>query len=362
MFCRERPLKILITGICGFVGSEIAKSLRNHWPEDTAEIVGIDNLSRNGSWRNKSRLESLGITVRHGDIRSWADLESLGKVDWVIDAAANPSVMAGVDGKSSSRQLVEYNLEGTINLLEFCKVHGAGFMLLSTSRVYSIIPLAGLNVETVDKAYQPEQPNAPSGISAAGISEQFATMAPVSLYGATKLASEQLALEYGMTYDFPVFINRCGVMAGAGQFGKADQGIFSFWLHCWKEGRPLKYIGFDGLGYQVRDCLHPHDLAMLLAKQIVSGSSDHPGIINVSGGQASAMSLARLSDWCADRWGPKEVASDRTPRKFDLPWVVLDHSLASKTWDWRPEIRVDNILRQIADFAETQEDWIGFSR
>ena len=49
----------------------------------------------------------------------------------------------------------------------------------------------------------------------------------MSLYGATKLASEQLALEYGSTYGFPVWINRCGVLAGAGQFGRADQGIFA---------------------------------------------------------------------------------------------------------------------------------------
>jgi len=49
-------------------------------------------------------------------------------VDWVIDAAANPSVLAGVDGRTSSRQLVEHNLGGTVNLLEFCKAHRAGFV------------------------------------------------------------------------------------------------------------------------------------------------------------------------------------------------------------------------------------------
>ena len=49
--------------------------------------------------------------------------------------------------------------------------------------------------------------------------------------GASKLASEQLILEYGNSFDFPVWINRCGVLAGAGQFGKADQGIFSYWIH-----------------------------------------------------------------------------------------------------------------------------------
>ena len=61
---------------------------------------------------------------------------------------------------------------------------------------------------------------------------------PLSLYGASKLASETLILEYGECFGFPVWINRCGVLAGAGQFGKADQGIFSFWIHSFKEKIP----------------------------------------------------------------------------------------------------------------------------
>ena len=75
-------------------------------------------------------------------------------------------------------------------------------------------------------------------------------------------------MEYGDAFGFPVWINRCGVLAGKGQFGKADQGIFSFWIRSWKENRPLKYIGFDGKGSQVRDCLHPKDLLPVLKKQM----------------------------------------------------------------------------------------------
>ncbi len=154
--------------------------------------------------------------------------------DWVMDAAANPSVLAGVDGKTSSRQLVEHNLHGTINLLEYCRTCGAGFILLSTSRVYAIAPLAELKVKVVDQAFQPDtKVRLPRGISVSGVSEEFSTSAPVSLYGATKLASEALALEYGEAFGFPVWINRCGVLAGAGQFGRPDQGIFSFWINSW---------------------------------------------------------------------------------------------------------------------------------
>ena len=354
-------MRILITGICGFVGSTLAKALLDHQCDLT--IVGIDNFSRAGSWLNREPLQSLGITVVHGDIRLASDLAALGTFDWVIDCAANPSVLAGVDGKSSSRQLVEHNLMGTINLLEACKQWNAGFILLSTSRVYSIPPLANLKTVVCEGAFKPDLTEfSPAGLTENGISELFSTAPPVSLYGSTKLASEALALEYGLSFGFPVWINRCGVLAGAGQFGKPDQGIFAFWLHSWREQKSLKYIGFDGAGHQVRDCLHPQDLAPLLIKQMSCGMDIiKPSIVNVSGGLISARSLHQLSHWCSQWWEPLDVEHSSIVRKFDLPWVVLDSSLCKKTWDWQPLISVEKILEEIAYFADKNSNWISIS-
>lgn len=355
-------MRLLITGACGFVGSELCLALQDLLSD--LQITGIDNLSRRGSWRNLDRLEQLGIRVVHGDIRQAADLEGLEAQDWLIDAAANPSVLAGVDGKSSSRQLVEHNLLGTVQMLEACKRWGAGFVLLSTSRVYSIPPLAHLAVEVLDGAFAPTQDALAStpGLSEAGISEAFSTAAPVSLYGATKLASEALALEYGEAFGLPVWINRCGVLAGAGQFGKADQGIFAFWLHSWREQRQLNYIGFDGQGHQVRDCLHPRDLAALVALQLQAGDErSKPRLANVSGGAASACSLAQLSQWCAERWGAKEVMANPAPRPYDLPWVVLDPQLTCDSWGWEPQMSRNAILKEISEFADANPHWIALS-
>lgn len=313
-------MKILITGICGFVGSTLALYWRENHPN--WQITGIDNLIRPGSDRNRAALVKAGVTVLHGDIRVASDFEALPAVDWVVDAAANPSVLAGVDGTTSSRQVMEHNLQGTLQLLEYCKCHRAGFILLSTSRVYSIPGLAGLPVLEKNHAFHLQTGNPaslPHGITASGVSEAYSTAAPVSLYGASKVASEALAIEYGLTFGFPVWINRCGVLAGAGQFGHAQQGIFSYWLHAWKQRQPLKYIGFGGSGYQVRDCLHPLDLAPVLAQQLSTTQPEADCIANFSGGTANACSLAQLSAWCAERWGKHEVTSETADRPFDIP-------------------------------------------
>ncbi len=210
-------MKVLVTGACGFVGAALLKTLRSFQDEAGLRLVGIDNLSRNGSWTNRRSVIAAGVQVLHGDIRNASDLEAIGPFDWVIDAAANPSVLAGVDGRSSSRQLIEHNLGGTINLLEACKRWNAGFVLLSTSRVYSIVGLSALPVSEHQSAYRVNDDSSlPPGVSARGVREEFSTQAPISLYGATKLASEQLALEYGHAFNFPVWINRCGVLAGLG--------------------------------------------------------------------------------------------------------------------------------------------------
>lgn len=350
-------MKILITGICGFLGSSLAR----YWKEAGSGYVfyGIDNLSRQGSETNRLFLKKSGIKLFHGDIRLASDFEGLPRVDWVIDAAANPSVLAGTNGATSSRQLVEHNLIGTLNTLEFCKASTSGLILMSTSRVYSIAPLASLPLRVVNSAFEPiSSIKFPAGISKLGVSEEFSTASPVSLYGATKVSSEALALDYSITFNFPVWINRCGVLAGAGQFGHADQGIFSYWIHSWAQKRPLKYIGFGGKGYQVRDLLHPADLLPVLEKEIDSHFGHDLQIVNLSGGVAGSVSLARLSEWCQDRFGSRELETDTHERPYDIPWLVLDCTRANRLFKWAPQRPMDSVFDEIARFADENPNWL----
>lgn len=353
-------MRILITGLCGFVGSKVAQTLREQRPDWL--IFGVDNFIRPGSDTNRAPLRALRIEVFHGDLRSASDVDALPPADWVIDAAANPSVLAGVDGKQSSRQVVEHNLLGTINLLEYCRRHSAGCVLLSTSRVYSIPPLAALPVEAWNGAFRLTKGAAlPPGVSEAGVGEAFSVAPPVSLYGATKLASETLALEYGASFGFPVWINRCGVLAGAGQFGRPDQGILAYWINAWLAKRPLKYVGFGGSGTQVRDALHPRDLTRLLLRQMEYVPGERMGkqrIVNVGGGPANTFSLQSLSAWCRRRSGEHPVSADPTPRPFDLPWMVMDNTLAHQTWGWQPGLGLEQILEEIAVHAEANPGWL----
>jgi len=353
-------VKILLSGICGFVGSSVAHGLLDH--DSTLELIGLDNLSRAGSHLNIEPLRQRVVKLTHADLRSPSDLESIAAVDWIIDAAANPSVLAGIDGTTSSRQLIEHNLYGTVNLLELAKRHRAGFILLSTSRVYSARSLADIPVVVKDDRFEPDHRSVlPHGVSLRGITENFPTTPPLSLYGSSKLASECVALEYGETFEFPVRIDRCGVLAGAGQFGRADQGIFSFWINAYLRRVPLQYIGFDGAGHQTRDCLHPRDLLPALQKQLSAGEREKPRIMNFGGGTENSMSLAQLSKWCAERFGRHQVTSDPEPRLFDVPWLVMDSRLAEERWGWRPTMSLEAILEEIAGHAETHPRWLEMS-
>jgi CDP-paratose 2-epimerase len=193
------------------------------------------------------------------------------------------------------------------------------------------------------------------------VAERFPTAPPLSLYGATKLASEVLALEYGAAYSFPVWIDRCGLLAGAGQFGRADQGILAYWIHAWLRRAPLCYTGFGGEGHQVRDCLHPADLVPLLDRQMAAGPADRPRTVNVGGGAASALSLLQLSQWCQERLGPHAVTADPRERPNDVPWLVLDAALARKTWDWAPRRRTADVLEDILRHAQENPAWLELS-
>lgn len=353
-------MKILVTGACGFAGRAMIESLLRS--VDGIEIFGFDNLSRPGSELNRSALRCLGVRCFHGDLRIAADVMELPRADWVIEAAATPSVLAGVRGGTTSRQLFQHNLCGTLEILEYCRLHGAGLVLISTSRVYSIPALCAIPLVVKDSAFVPD-PNQqmPEGLSANGIGPDFSTAPPVSLYGSSKLASEAIALEFGLTFGFPVWINRCGVLAGAGQFGTPAQGIFSFWVNAHLHRRPLKFIAFGGKGFQTRDAMHPADLAELIRRQIRSGRSGGQRIYTAGGGPGNAMSLAQLHRWCDERFGPHPVAADLQPRPFDVPWVAMDNSGVTGDFEWIPAMGLGAILDEIATHAESHPNWLEVS-
>jgi CDP-paratose 2-epimerase len=324
-------------------------------------VYGFDSLIRPGSEGNRNQLIRLGVKLIHGDIRNQSDVDNLPVIDWVVDCSAAPSVTAGTDGSLSSRQLFEHNLLGTVNILEYCKRNSAGFLMLSSSRVYSVKQLADLAVVPDGEAFcLDERQKFPAGISPAGITEQFSTSPPLSLYGASKLASEVIALEYGETFGFPVWINRCGVLAGAGQFGRTDQGIFSFWINSWLRHRPLTYHGYGGNGHQVRDCLHPRDLVPLILKQMTAEAAQQR-VFNLGGGIERALSLAELSNWCRSRFGEAPLSGIPQTHRFDVPWIVMDSSFARTVWDWQPQTTLDEILTEIACHAEQNPQWLELS-
>ncbi len=166
-----------------------------------------------------------------------------------------------------------------------------------------------------------------------------------------------MALEYGLTFGFPVWINRCGVLAGGGQFGTAEQGIFAYWLHAHAARLRLRYLGFGGRGLQVRDALHPDDLADLIQAQIRSSPNSDP-IYHAGGGLANAMSLAELTAWCDEHFGPHAPEPDGRPRPFDIPWIVMDSSRAARDFGWAPKRSLESILDEIAAQVRSDPHWL----
>jgi len=343
-------MNILVTGSAGFFGNYVT----NYLVSKGHSVVGIDNFSRKGSEINaQTQCDSPDITFVRGDISKTEDLEFLKDehIDWIVDCAAEPSVLAGLDG--GSRNLINNNLISTINLLEICKDKGCGFLLMSTSRVYSIKDLSELINIDEETRYSP-------ALMSSFINEDFSTKPPISLYGSTKLTSEILAIEYARMFNFPVWINRCGVIAGAGQFGKIDQGVFSYWIYSWMRKTPLKYIGFGGTGKQVRDVIHPFDICEVMNKQIHDRTIEDDPIYNLGGGLANSMSLLELSNWCKENINEDDshLESSKEIRPFDIPIYLTNFAKANKRWGFRPSKDMHDILSEIRDHVVNYPEFL----
>lgn len=346
-------MNILITGGAGFVGSSIALHFKHKYPN--AKITAFDNLKRRGSEINLQKFKENKIDFVHGDIRNPSDFEFL-KENWDLffECSAEPSVLAGLN--SSPKYLLETNLVGTINCLEFARQYCDRMIFMSTSRVYSIVPLREINLTEKQSRFEVAPQQTLTGISSAGISENFPIDSSRSLYGTSKLASEFLVQEYASTYGLKSIINRCGVIAGPGQFGKVDQGVFTLWVarHYFKQG--LKYTGFGGTGKQVRDLLHVEDLMALLENQTGQNSHWDAQTYNVGGGNTSATSLIELTEICREITGNSvPIGQEATTTPVDIPWYISNNAKVESSFSWKPKRNVKDIVVDISKWLRTNE-------
>jgi CDP-paratose 2-epimerase len=342
---------ILITGGAGFVGSNLAILLKEKYP--AYSILCMDNLKRRGSELNLLRLREHEIEFIHGDIRQKNDFDQITKsVSCVIDAAAEPSVLAGLDGKTD--YLIETNLNGTIHALNFALQHKANFIFLSTSRVYPIKTIEEIITIENDTRFNIAGSQHITGVSTAGISEEFPMRGARSLYGATKLASELMVEEYHEMFGLNTIINRCGVITGPHQMGKIDQGVVVLWMarHFWKN--KLSYVGYGGTGKQLRDMIHVKDLFSLIDLQIHQTNKFNGQTFNIGGTHKVSASLVELTALCEHITGNK-IRIDAVPetRKADIKLYISDCNKISPLW--QPAISVEEILQDIFYWIKDNE-------
>lgn len=343
---------ILITGGCGFIGSNLSLLLKEKYP--AYRVVALDNLKRRGSELNIPRLKEAGVEFIHGDIRNTEDLSLERKFDFIIDAAAEPSVMAGMG--ASLNYVINTNLNGTINTLELAAKTGAKFIFLSTSRVYPISYLENINYSKGETRFELSAHQTIPGVSSRGISEAFPLDKARSVYGATKLASELLLEEFREFFGVNYVINRCGVIGGPHQMGKVDQGVITLWVarHYWK--RDVAYFGYGGTGRQVRDALHILDLFDLVDYELHHFDKVNGCTFNAGGGLASSVSLQELTGICAEVTGNKVGASSVIEnRKGDIPLYITDNTKIQAQTGWTPKLNINDIIKDTFKWIHKNE-------
>ena len=344
---------VVVTGGAGFIGAHVAAALAREAPG--ARVVAIDNLRRRGSELHLSGLADAGVEFVHGDVRNADDLALPGRdIAWLIECSAEPSVLAG--RTNSPHYVIQTNLNGTVNCLELARRHQARVIFLSTSRVYAIAALNRIAVVDAGTrvAIAPEQTE--PGVSPAGVRAEFSTTGARSLYGATKLASELLLQEYGDAYGVPFVINRCGVVAGPGQMGTEEQGVFTYWMARHHFGGELAYRGWGGHGTQVRDLLHVEDLWQLLRRQIERWDVVQGHTYNAGGGPAVSLSLQETTALCHDITGRRlTVHQEPGTHAADVRTYVTDNAAVSRDTGWAPARDAATVLRDIHGWMAANE-------
>jgi len=325
-------MNIIITGGCGFVGSSLSIFLKKNIKNST--ILSIDNLSKSYSKfneailiKNKIRNERINL----GNLNSLKKIKF--KADYIIDCSAEPAVEIS---KKKIVNVIESNFLSTVNVLEKAKKDKSKLIFISSSRVYPI-------AESYEKfkKFKNKKKHFP-------YREQLNFDGTKTIYGFTKYSSEQLIQEYNYSERVKFIINRCGLISGPGQYGKVEQGLVALWMWRHINKMSLNYLGYGGMGDQVRDVLFIEDLCRLILIQIKKFKKFENNLFCIGGGIKNAINLRNLTNICQKITKNKiKIINKPKTSIYDIPYYVTSLDKIIQISNWKPKINLNQGLFEI---------------
>jgi len=323
-------MKILITGGCGFLGSNLGSEVLKRG----YDLIIFDNLSRIGSHKNLEWLRIQGdFLFIHGDIRNQGDIESIvkeNKPDVIFHCAGQVAMTTSI---KNPRLDFEVNALGTFNLLEAVKNYSPETIIIysSTNKVYG--DLNWVRYEETEKRYiAPDFPN--------GFPENI----PLdfhSPYGCSKGTADQYMLDYARIFGLKTVVFRHSSMYGSRQFATYDQGWIGWFIQKAleiKKSTLREPFTISGTGKQVRDVLYIDDLITLYFKTIEKIEDVKGKAFNIGGGMENSLSLLELFDILEKLLEIKINYIKLPPRVSDQKVFVADISKAKNLIGWKPLI------------------------
>jgi CDP-paratose 2-epimerase len=339
-------MKLLITGGCGFLGSNLAaEALRRG-----DELVVFDNLSRHGATENLAWLRGQGdFRFIHGDIRNSNDVSRLvesAKPDAVFHLAGQVAMTTSI---ANPRMDFEINVMGSVNLLEAVRLFSPETMVVysSTNKVYGDLEQYSYRetptrYECVDK---------PRGF------DEETRLDFHSPYGCSKGAADQYMLDYARIFGLRTAVFRHSSMYGGRQFATYDQGWVGWFCQKAAEAAAGKTEPFtiSGNGKQVRDVLHAEDMVRLYYSVLEHRDQAVGQAFNIGGGIEASLSLLELFALLKSIVGVSLKFERLPPRESDQRVFVADIQKAHKQLGWRPQVSsAEGVARMV--------EWVRQSR
>ena len=323
-------MRYLITGGCGFIGSNLAAEALSRG----ARVTVLDNLSRTGSTENLAWLRTLGLQdFRCGDMRCRDDVEAAVRhaaPDVVFHVAGQVAMTTSL---ANPRLDFEVNVSGTLHLLEALRALApdATVFFSSTNKVYGDLEQFAYE-ETSTRYVCPGYPQ--------GFDEQV----PLdfrSPYGCSKGAADQYMLDYRRQYGLRTVVFRHSSVYGGRQFSTSDQGWIGWFVdQALRQSRTRDAAAFSiaGTGKQVRDVLFISDLVACYFQALENVERCAGEAFNIGGGWSNSLSLLELFEWLGRRLDVELRYARGPARSSDQKVFVADISKAKERFDWMPRV------------------------